>query len=70
MSSLFLAFSANADSAAALAPAVRRLLPAVLSSGTLCLSFTQLHPPEDLCQSGCAQRPRMRLEAAGSQPGL
>lgn len=47
------------DSAAALAPAVRRQLPAFLSSGTLRLSFARLDPAEDLRQSGCPQRSRL-----------
>ena len=67
---LLLSLSVNPDSTAALAPPLRRQLPAFLSSGTLCLSLAWLHPPEDLRQLGCAQCSRMWLETTGTQSGL
>ncbi|XP_035256920.1 netrin receptor UNC5B isoform X1 [Anguilla anguilla] len=45
-------------------------LRALLPGGALRLSAARLHPHEDLCQSGCPQRPRVRLETAGRKPGL
>lgn len=58
------------DPATTLAPAVGRQLPAFLSGGTVRLSFAQLHPTEDLRQSGRPQRSGVRLAAARAQPRL